>query len=210
MERTDKDTLNTIKADTKDALDEAKHRVEAGGEKVNRAVQGDDMPLGDRVVIKPTAREDMTKSGIVLPDTAKEKPQEGSVLAVGPGRILDDGKREPVDVKVGDMVKKNQSLGVAGATGMAGGVHVHFSMQIDGVQVNRTVGAIDLESNAFYREFIMAVPLTEQAKALPQMQGSGRARDLAEAVSLSPTLGISLASFGSATTRDAQRALWTT
>jgi chaperonin GroES len=46
----------------------------------------------------------MTKSGIVLPDTAKEKPQEGKVLAVGPGRILDDGKRESVDVKVGDKV----------------------------------------------------------------------------------------------------------
>ena len=61
-------------------------------------------PLGDRVVIKPTAREEMTKSGIVLPDTAKEKPQEGSVLAVGPGRILDDGKREPMDVKVGQKV----------------------------------------------------------------------------------------------------------
>ena len=61
-------------------------------------------PLGDRVVVKPTPREEMTKSGIVLPDTAKEKPQEGSVLAVGPGRILDDGKREAVDVKVGDKV----------------------------------------------------------------------------------------------------------
>jgi chaperonin GroES len=61
-------------------------------------------PLGDRVVIQPTPREEMTKSGIVLPDTAKEKPQEGSVLAVGPGRILDDGKRESIDVKVGDKV----------------------------------------------------------------------------------------------------------
>jgi chaperonin GroES len=61
-------------------------------------------PLGDRVVIEPTPREEMTKSGIVLPDTAKEKPQEGKVLAVGPGRILDDGKREAVDVKVGDKV----------------------------------------------------------------------------------------------------------
>jgi chaperonin GroES len=61
-------------------------------------------PLGDRVVIQPTPREEMTKSGIVLPDTAKEKPQEGSVLAVGPGRILDDGKRESIDVKVGDNV----------------------------------------------------------------------------------------------------------
>jgi chaperonin GroES len=61
-------------------------------------------PLGDRVVIQPTPREDMTKSGIVLPDTAKEKPQEGTVLAVGPGRILDDGKREQIDVKKGDKV----------------------------------------------------------------------------------------------------------
>jgi chaperonin GroES len=55
-------------------------------------------------VIQPTPREEMTKSGIVLPDTAKEKPQEGSVLAVGPGRILDDGKREAIDLKVGDKV----------------------------------------------------------------------------------------------------------
>ena len=61
-------------------------------------------PLGDRVVVKPSAREEMTKSGIVLPDTAKEKPQEGSILAVGPGRILDDGKREEMDVKVGQKV----------------------------------------------------------------------------------------------------------
>jgi chaperonin GroES len=61
-------------------------------------------PLGDRVVIQPTPREEMTKSGIVLPDTAKEKPQEGKILAVGPGRILDDGKREAIDVKKGDKV----------------------------------------------------------------------------------------------------------
>ena len=61
-------------------------------------------PLGDRVVIEPTPREDMTKSGIVLPDTAKEKPQEGKVIAVGPGKILDDGKREAIDVKNGDKV----------------------------------------------------------------------------------------------------------
>ena len=61
-------------------------------------------PLGDRVVVKPSAREEMTKSGIVLPDTAKEKPQEGTILAAGPGRILDDGKRESMDVKQGDKV----------------------------------------------------------------------------------------------------------
>ena len=61
-------------------------------------------PLGDRVVIQPTPREDMTKSGIVLPDTAKEKPQEGKILSVGPGRILDDGTREAMDVKAGQKV----------------------------------------------------------------------------------------------------------
>ena len=61
-------------------------------------------PLGDRVVVKPTPREEMTKSGIVLPDTVKEKPQEGTVVAAGPGRILEDGKREAMDIKKGDKV----------------------------------------------------------------------------------------------------------
>src|SRR4029078_3010705 len=61
-------------------------------------------PLGDRVVIEPTPREDMTKSGIVLPDTAKEKPQEGKVIAAGLGRLLEDGKREAMDMKKGGKV----------------------------------------------------------------------------------------------------------
>jgi len=61
-------------------------------------------PLGDRVVITPTPREEMTKSGIVLPDTVKEKPQEGTVLAVGPGAFDNDGKRMVIDVKKGDKV----------------------------------------------------------------------------------------------------------
>ncbi len=61
-------------------------------------------PLGDRVVVRPSDREEMTKSGIVIPDTAKEKPQEGMILAVGPGRILEDGKRESMDVKADDKV----------------------------------------------------------------------------------------------------------
>jgi chaperonin GroES len=61
-------------------------------------------PLGDRLVVKPSAREEMTKSGIVLPDTVKERPQEGTVLAVGPGRVLDDGSREAIDVKVGQKI----------------------------------------------------------------------------------------------------------
>ena len=61
-------------------------------------------PLGDRVVLKPVEREEKTKSGIVLPDTAKEKPQEGLVEAVGTGRVLDNGSKLPVDLKVGDRV----------------------------------------------------------------------------------------------------------
>ena len=61
-------------------------------------------PLGDRIVVKPMSREEVTKSGIVLPDTAKEKPQEGSVLAVGSGRILDNGQRVAMELKVGDKV----------------------------------------------------------------------------------------------------------
>ena len=61
-------------------------------------------PLGDRLVVKPSAREEMTKSGIVLPDTVKERPQEGTILAVGPGRTLDDGSREPIEVSVGEKI----------------------------------------------------------------------------------------------------------
>lgn len=61
-------------------------------------------PLGDRVVVKPIPREDVTKGGIYLPDTAKEKPQEGEVIAVGPGKVGDDGKRQPMELKKGDRV----------------------------------------------------------------------------------------------------------
>ena len=61
-------------------------------------------PLADRVLVRPIEREEVTKGGIVLPDTAKEKPQEGEVLAVGDGRLSEDGKRIPLDVKVGDIV----------------------------------------------------------------------------------------------------------
>lgn len=61
-------------------------------------------PLGDRVVVKAEAEEERTKGGIVLPDTAKERPQEGKVVAVGPGRILENGQRVPLEVKVGDTV----------------------------------------------------------------------------------------------------------
>jgi len=61
-------------------------------------------PLADRVVVKPIEQEEVTKGGIVLPDTAKEKPQEGKVMAVGKGRLSEDGKRIAMDVKVGDIV----------------------------------------------------------------------------------------------------------
>jgi chaperonin GroES len=61
-------------------------------------------PLGDRVVIKPLPKEEVSKGGIVLPDTAKEKPQEGEIIAVGPGKLSEDGKRMAMEVKVGDKV----------------------------------------------------------------------------------------------------------
>lgn len=61
-------------------------------------------PLGDRVLVRPIAKEEKTKSGIYLPDTAKEKPQEGEIIAVGPGKFDETGKRIPMDLKVGDKV----------------------------------------------------------------------------------------------------------
>ncbi|MCS7285970.1 MAG: co-chaperone GroES [Anaerolineae bacterium] len=61
-------------------------------------------PLGDRVVVEPIEREERTPSGIILPETAKEKPQEGKVIAVGPGRLNDQGQRIPLDIKEGDRV----------------------------------------------------------------------------------------------------------
>lgn len=61
-------------------------------------------PLGDRVVVKPMTEEEVTKGGIILPDTAKEKPQRGEIIAVGPGRLDEDGKRIAMEVKKGDKV----------------------------------------------------------------------------------------------------------
>jgi len=61
-------------------------------------------PLGERVVVKPMPSEEKTKSGIVLPDSAKEKPQEGEVVAVGSGKILETGQRVPIDLKPGDKI----------------------------------------------------------------------------------------------------------
>ncbi|MDD5270061.1 MAG: co-chaperone GroES [Candidatus Omnitrophica bacterium] len=61
-------------------------------------------PLGDRILVKPLDSEEKTKGGIILPDTAKEKPSKGKVIAVGKGKLLDDGKVKGLEVKVGDMV----------------------------------------------------------------------------------------------------------
>jgi chaperonin GroES len=61
-------------------------------------------PLGDRIIVEAVTAEEVTKGGIVLPDSAKEKPQEGNVVAVGPGRVMDNGKTAPMEVKVGDRV----------------------------------------------------------------------------------------------------------
>ena len=61
-------------------------------------------PLEDRVIVQPAKAEEMTKSGLVIPDSAQEKPQRGTIIAVGPGKMKDDGTRTEVDVKVGDTV----------------------------------------------------------------------------------------------------------
>ncbi len=61
-------------------------------------------PLADRVVVKPLEAEEKTKGGLFVPDTAKERPQQGEIVAVGPGRVSDDGKKIPMEVKVGDKI----------------------------------------------------------------------------------------------------------
>ncbi len=61
-------------------------------------------PVADRVVVKPSAKEEVSKGGIIIPDTAKEKPQEGVIIAVGPGKLLDSGDRSAMELKVGDKV----------------------------------------------------------------------------------------------------------
>lgn len=68
-------------------------------------------PLQDRVVIKPAEGEEVTKSGLVLPDTAQERPQEGEAVAVGPGRVGEDGKRVAMEIKVGDHVVYSKYAG---------------------------------------------------------------------------------------------------
>ncbi|MBQ1081260.1 co-chaperone GroES [Nocardiopsis sp. B62] len=81
------------------------HRdFEGGGHTVSTATKTVLKPLEDRVVVRTLEAEQTTASGLVIPDTAKEKPQEGEILAVGPGRLDDNGKRVALDVNVGDVV----------------------------------------------------------------------------------------------------------
>ena len=87
-------------------------------------------PLGDRVVVKRIEEEPKTKGGIVLPDTAKEKPQKGKVIAVGTGRVLENGQRVPLEVKEGDMIRKSQVVGRVGSTGRSTGPHLHWSVRL--------------------------------------------------------------------------------
>lgn len=61
-------------------------------------------PLADRVVVRPLEAEEKTKGGLYVPDTAKERPQQGEIVAVGPGRITDEGKKIPIEIKVGDRI----------------------------------------------------------------------------------------------------------
>ena len=68
-------------------------------------------PYGDRVIVRPTQREEVSAGGIVLPDTVQEKPQEGEIVAVGPGRTADDGKRIAMESKVGDIVVYSKYAG---------------------------------------------------------------------------------------------------
>jgi len=68
-------------------------------------------PLGDRALVEPLEREDVTKSGIVLPDTAKEKPQEGTIISVGPGRVDDKGQKHALEVKAGNKVLYSKYAG---------------------------------------------------------------------------------------------------
>jgi chaperonin GroES len=80
------------------------NRKTPGGELIVTATKVNIKPLEDRIVVQALEAETTTASGIVIPDTAKEKPQEGTVLAIGPGRVDDNGNRIPVDVKEGDVV----------------------------------------------------------------------------------------------------------
>jgi chaperonin GroES len=84
------------------------------------------VPLGDRILVKQVRQEEVRASGLVIPDTAREKPQMGEVLAVGPGRVDDNGKRLPIDVKVGDRVLYAKYTGQEVPRGVLGSEEEEF------------------------------------------------------------------------------------
>ena len=93
-------------------------------------------PLNDRVLVLRIEEEEKTSGGIIIPDTAKEKPQEGKIIAAGPGKFDDSGKRIALDVKAGDRVEKGQVIALLGASGRTTGPHVHFEVRRDGKPVD--------------------------------------------------------------------------
>jgi chaperonin GroES len=97
-------TANNNRGDTLLRVGQAKGYTRSLHEYKGVNIVGKIRPVGDRVVVKPAAKEEVTKSGIVIPDTAKEKPQEGTVVAVGSGRLLENGERAALDVHEGDRV----------------------------------------------------------------------------------------------------------
>ncbi len=93
-------------------------------------------PLHDRVVIRRSEEEKKTAGGIVLPGSAAEKANSGEILAVGTGRVLDNGEVRALAVKVGDHVRQGQIIGYVGTTGRATGPHLHWSVVLNGAMVD--------------------------------------------------------------------------
>ena len=93
-------------------------------------------PLYDRIIVKRTDAERSTASGIVIPDSAGEKPEQGQVLAVGPGKLLASGELRPLAVKAGDIVTKDQLVAYMGSTGRSTGTHLHYEVLRNGKHID--------------------------------------------------------------------------
>ena len=108
-------------------------------------------PLHDRLIVLRLEESTDRVGAIIIPDSAKEKPQQGKVIAVGKGKVKDDGKNIPLDVKEGDTVDKGQTLGRSGTTGLAGGDHLHFTMLLGG----RAITPIDWWSEQWVQDRVL-------------------------------------------------------